>query len=245
DEADVLGALAIDDGGDDGVDADGLARAGGAGDEQVGHAGEVGNEGLAGDVFAEGDGDLGLGGDPVFGFEDFAHADGGGGAVGDLDADGGLAGDGGEDAHGLGAHAEGDVFVEAGDFLDAHAGGGGDFVAGDDGADVDLAGGDGDAEFAEDAHEVAHVAHVFLVGVVGGGGGLVLERVQLGEVVVSVGGREDAGIGLFGFLGFAGGDAGGGAGDGGGRGGAAADLGGEGGEGAGAGSGAGGGEGVV
>ena len=114
----------------------------------MGHLGEVGDEWVTGDVFAEGDGEFGFGTDPVFAFEDFAHADGRGVLVGDFDADGGFAGDRGEDAHGLGAHAERDVFVEAGDFLNAYAGGGHDFVAGDDGADVDFAEGDFDTEFA-------------------------------------------------------------------------------------------------
>ena len=40
-----------------------------------------------------------------------------------LDADGGLARYRGEDAHRLGAHAEGDVLVQTRDLLDAHAGG--------------------------------------------------------------------------------------------------------------------------
>ena len=46
---------------DHGVDRDRLARAGGAGDEQVRHAGEVGDHRLAADVLAEAQRQRGLG----------------------------------------------------------------------------------------------------------------------------------------------------------------------------------------
>ena len=51
------------------------------------------------------------------------------GAVGDFDADDGLAGDGRLDADGGGGEGEGNVVGEAGDFVDAHAGAGGFFFA--------------------------------------------------------------------------------------------------------------------
>ena len=45
--------LLVHDGHDDGVDADRFARAGGAGDQAVGHGGQVGDERLAAGVLAE------------------------------------------------------------------------------------------------------------------------------------------------------------------------------------------------
>ena len=106
----------------------------------------------------------------------------------------------------MGAHAEGDILVEAGDFLDAHAGGGDQFVAGDDRANVDLAGSNGDVELAEDAHEISHVAGVFVVGALGGGGGLFLEQGERGKLVVLLDQGHGGRLGLFGFLGFDDGD---------------------------------------
>ena len=100
-------------------------------------------------------GQLGLGGDPVLALEQLAHPDGRRVQVRDLHPDRGLAGDGREDADGLRAHAEGDVLVEAGDLLDAHAGRGHDLVAGDHGAHVDLPERDLDAEFAQDPQQVS------------------------------------------------------------------------------------------
>src|SRR5690606_23764636 len=144
---DILGALAIDDRGDDGVDADGFAGAGRAGDQQVRHAREVGDQRLARDVFAERDRDLGASAAPVFGLEDVAHAHGRGNAVWNFHTDGGLARNRRENTNGLRAHAERDVFIEAGDFFDANPGRGHDLVAGDDGADVDFAGVYRDTEF--------------------------------------------------------------------------------------------------
>jgi len=46
------GRRLVQDGGDHAVEAHALARAGGAGDEQVGHGGEVGDEGVAADGLA-------------------------------------------------------------------------------------------------------------------------------------------------------------------------------------------------
>ena len=204
DHAHVFRGRAVEDRADDGVDADGFAGAGGTRDEQVGHLGEVGDQRLAGDVLAQRDRQLGLGAAPVLALEDLAHADGRGVLVGHLDADGGLAGDGGEDAYRLRAHAEGDVLVEAGDLFDAHAGGGHDLVAGDDGADVDFAEGHLDAELAQDAEQVFGILAVLLLAVGGGGLDLFLEERERGELVilVIVARREDGGLGFLGFLGL-------------------------------------------
>ena len=52
DESEVFRALRIEDRGDDGIDTNRFARAGSAGDEQVRHFGQVGDERGAGNVFA-------------------------------------------------------------------------------------------------------------------------------------------------------------------------------------------------
>lgn len=161
DEAKVIWASVVEEGGDDGVDADGFAGAGGACDEEVGHFSEVVDEGFAGDFFTEDDGDFGVGLGPGGGFYDIAEADGSGLGVRDFDADGAFSWDGGEDADGVGFEGEGDIFIEASDFFYAYACGGDDFVAGDDGAGVDFAGGDGYAEFCEGADEVIDDVLVF------------------------------------------------------------------------------------
>ena len=79
---------------DDGVEADALAAAGGAGDEQVGHLGQVGHYGLAARALAQRDGQLGLGQHLLEGgaLDHAAQADRAEGGVGHLDADHGLAG---------------------------------------------------------------------------------------------------------------------------------------------------------
>jgi len=59
--------------------------------------------------------------------------------VGHFHTDRGLARDRGEDADRLRAHAERDVFIEAGDLLDTDAGRRRHFVTCDDGTDMDLA----------------------------------------------------------------------------------------------------------
>jgi hypothetical protein len=60
DEAALIRRQAIEDRQDHGVDADRLARAGGAGDQQVGHLGQVGDVGLAADGLAQAMGRTGL-----------------------------------------------------------------------------------------------------------------------------------------------------------------------------------------
>ena len=93
----------------DAIDADRFAGAGGAADEQVRHGGEIGDERLAVDVLAERDGNFRVGVAPVAAFEQFAQEDGDLVRVGDLDADGVLAGDGREDVDALGAQDAGEI----------------------------------------------------------------------------------------------------------------------------------------
>ena len=130
-EAQLVGRKFVEQGGDDGIDADGLAGAGAAGDEQVGHVAEISDDGLAVDILAEGERDAGLGVAPFLGFEQVAHDDLGFDGVGDFDADGAFAGDGGEDVDALGLEHSGDVVGERGDAFELHAGGRMHFVAGD------------------------------------------------------------------------------------------------------------------
>ncbi len=60
DEAQLVRREAAEQAGDDAVDADGFSAAGRAGDEQVRHRGEVGDDGFAVDVLAEGERDFRL-----------------------------------------------------------------------------------------------------------------------------------------------------------------------------------------
>ena len=115
DEADVFGEGAHEQAHEDGGDDDGLARARGAGDEQVRHLGEVGDHGLALGIAAERE----LERPARHVGQDVAEGDGLARAVGDLDAHVRGAGDGREDAHGVRGEREGDVVLEARDA--AHA----------------------------------------------------------------------------------------------------------------------------
>jgi len=109
DEAELIGAELEEDGGDDGIDTDGFTRTGGTSDEAVGHGGEVANDGIAVDVFTEGEGDLALGGAEGFVLEKFAERDGDSSGVFDFDADGVFSGDGSEDINALRFGGAGDV----------------------------------------------------------------------------------------------------------------------------------------
>ncbi len=149
DEAEILWAEAVEDGGDDGVDADAFPGAGCACDEAVGHCGEVADDGFAVDIFSEGDGDLAFGAGEVLGFEQFAEGDFLFFRVGDLDSDGVFAGDGGEDVDTFCAGGAGDVFFESDDPIHADAFGGVDLVAGDGGASGDVTWGDVDPELLQ------------------------------------------------------------------------------------------------
>ena len=140
DEAQLLGRKLVEHARDDRVDADALAAARGAGDEEVGHLGEVGDDRAAVDVLAEGKGDLGLAVDPFVAFEEFAEDDFDFFAVGDFDTDGVLAGNGREDVDFFGPGGAGDIFLQIGDAVDAHAARRINFEAGDGGAAGDVAG---------------------------------------------------------------------------------------------------------
>ena len=97
---------------DHGVDRHRLARAGGAGDQQMRHAGEVGDDRLAGDVLAQRQRQARAAAGVDVGLQQLAQIDGGAALVGQLDADHVAAGDDG-DAHRQRAQRAGDVVGEA------------------------------------------------------------------------------------------------------------------------------------
>ncbi len=185
DEAELVGGELEEEGGDDGVDADGFSGTGGAGDEDVGHLGEVGDDGEAVHVLAEGEGDAGLGLAPFIGLEEIAHDDLGLHGVGDFDTDGGFAGDGREDVEAFGLEGGGDVVGEAGDLLEFDPGCGVEFVAGDGGTLGDVAGSDLDAELGEGLDHEPGVGDELFLGF-GGADGEVgeMEEVDGGKLII-------------------------------------------------------------
>ena len=114
DQAALLGREAVEQGQDHGVDGHRLARAGGAGDQQVGHAGEIGDDGLAADGLAQADRELLEGGLEICGLEHLAQIDGFAGVVRQLDADGIAARDHSYTSRD-GAHGAGDILRERDD----------------------------------------------------------------------------------------------------------------------------------
>ena len=126
-----------EDRGDHRVDEGGLTRPRGTGDEDVRHLGEVGDDVAALDVLADTHDHrvLVVAGD--VGAQDVAEADHLLVGIGDLDADGRLAGDRAEDAHVGRGDGVGDVLRQRGDPLDLDTGPELDDVAGDGRAAVE------------------------------------------------------------------------------------------------------------
>ena len=112
-EAELVGREAVEQRGDDGVDADGFAGAGAAGDEQVRHFREVGDDRMAVNVLAQRERNARLGVAPFVGLEQVAHDDLGLDRVRHFDADGAFAGHGREDVDALGLERGGDVVARA------------------------------------------------------------------------------------------------------------------------------------
>ncbi len=92
DQPALLGLEPVEQRQDHGVDGDRLARAGGAGDQQMRHAGELGDHGLAADRLAEAERQLELGLLEVLGGQQLAQIDRLALLVRQLDADGVAAG---------------------------------------------------------------------------------------------------------------------------------------------------------
>ncbi len=188
-EFDFFGRALVQDREDDGIDADGFARASCARDEEVGHLGEVDELDFAGDVLAESDGDFHLGLAEVIALDELAQGDDSAALVRHFDADGVLAGDGRDDAHAGGGEAKGDVVAQVGDLRDFDAVSGQDFEHGDDGAFADARHFSLNAELGEGFLEDA-----------GAGAGLVIDDPVL---AIGVGVEEAVDGHMVGFGGFA------------------------------------------
>ena len=117
----IVRRRAVEDAGQHAVDADRFAGAGRAGDQQVRHLREVGDVRLAVDRLAERHRQLRRRAAVGFRLEQLAQRNLLARAVGNLDADGGLAGNA-VDQHRLGLHRETQVVGEAGDLRVLHAG---------------------------------------------------------------------------------------------------------------------------
>ena len=138
------------------VDGDRLARAGGAGDQQMRHLGEIGDDRLAADRLAERHGKLGLAGLEVTGADQFAEIDGLAALVRQFDADDVAAGHDG-DAGGDRAHRAGDIVGKADDAGGLDAGRRLQFIERDDGAGADMDDLALDAEILQHAFEHAGI----------------------------------------------------------------------------------------
>jgi hypothetical protein len=129
DEPQLVRRGAGEHGGEHRVDAAGLAGAGRARHQEVRHLREVGADRPPGDVLAQPHGQR----RPALGrlLQHVAEVDDLAARVGDLDADGLLAGDRGEDADVRGGQRVGEVVLELGDLGDLDAGREAQLVAGD------------------------------------------------------------------------------------------------------------------
>ena len=116
------------------------------------HAGEVGDDRLAADRLAEAEADAGLGLLEVLRGEKFAEIDGLAARVGQLDADGVLAGND-RDAAGDGAHRAGDVVGQSDDARRLDAGRGLELIERDDRSRADVDDLAADAEIVENAFQ--------------------------------------------------------------------------------------------
>ncbi len=136
DQPAFLGREPVEQAQDHGVDRHRLARAGGAGDQQVGHAREVHHHRVAADILAQRQRQAVAALAIVVARQQFAQQHLLALLVGQLDADHGAAGDG-RDAGGQRAHRAGDVVGQADHAAGLEAGGGLQLVHGDDRAGAD------------------------------------------------------------------------------------------------------------
>ncbi|MCY1224729.1 hypothetical protein D9M72_369000 [compost metagenome] len=134
DHADLIRGGAHQDRGDHGVHEGRLTGTSGTGDEQVGHLGEVRHHVAALDVLADAHDHRVVGAAGVLAAEHIAEGHGFAVRVGDLDADGGLAGDRAEDTDVAGRDGIGDVLGQRRDAFHLGARGEFDFITGDRGA---------------------------------------------------------------------------------------------------------------
>ncbi len=158
-EPELVGRKLVEQRGDDGIDADRFAGAGAAGDKQVRHFREVGDDGMAIDILAQRERDAGLGVDPFVRFQEVAHDDLGLDGVGDFHADGAFAGHGREDVNAFGLERGGDVVAQRGNFFQLHAGRGMQLVARDGRAFGDVTERNLDIELREGLLHEPRVGH--------------------------------------------------------------------------------------
>ncbi len=107
--------------GEDGVDAHALARAGGAGDQQMRHGGKIAGGGAPGHILAQGKAQRRAHLLESVGFDQLAQGHQADLGVGHLDAHVHVPGDGRLDADARGGQGQGQVVGEAHDLRDAHA----------------------------------------------------------------------------------------------------------------------------
>ena len=149
DEAQLLGRVAEEEARDNGIDANALAASGGSRDEEVGHFGEVADDGVSVNIHAERQRKLRTGFAPGVLFEQLAQGHFHLFRVGDLDAHGVLARNRRENINALGAGGPGDVTLQRNDFVHTHSHIGINLVACDRRAFRDCAGSGLDAELRE------------------------------------------------------------------------------------------------
>ena len=186
DEADLVGGGFIQQGDNEGVGADGLTGAGGAGNENVGQLFNVADDVPAGDVPAQGKGRLGLVLGEVPGLDDVPDEDGGDMLVGHLDAHhGNFVGDG-SDADAGGAQRQGNVVRQVRDLAELHTLIQHELVPGDGGTVDHVAGGGIHAEAGEGLRQAAGVVPQLSAG--------------LGEILTPAGPQERNGRELVNIL---------------------------------------------
>ena len=130
DHAHLLGGRTHHDRGDHGVDEGGLTRTRLAGHQHVRGLGQVGDDVAALDILADADDERVLVAARSRGAQDVAEGHVLAVGVGDLDADGALAGNRREDTHVGRGHRIGDVLRQVGELVDLDAGAEHDLVAG-------------------------------------------------------------------------------------------------------------------
>ena len=148
---------------DDGVDADRFARTGAARDEQVRHFREVGDDGVAVNVFAERERNPSLGVPPLIGLkqvpDDHHRFD----RIRNFDADGAFAGHRGQNVNALGLERGSDIVVQRSDLFKLHSRRGMQFVSRDRRTLGDIAERNFNLELRECLLHQPRIGHQFLL----------------------------------------------------------------------------------
>ena len=199
-EPDLRGRGAVEQAHDHGVDGHRLARTGRAGDQHMGHRGEVGGDDAAVDVLAHGEREPRFGLVEGLRFDHFAQVDGLARAVGNLNANGAFAGHA-LDQNALGAHGEAEVVGQARDARVLHARLGLELVGGDHRAGVDLdhlaAHVEFGAFFDQHARLFAQLVLANTLGAVGGVQQRAGRHLEAADLLGSQGSGAQFGVGAF------------------------------------------------